>query len=375
MVKSKHSILIRQDAASYAYPVLFAQYTSLSALLEQTTKGRVRVLLTNNHLHNLYRDTITAFLQEPDTFSIVVPDGEQYKTLSYYTKVMDELMALGVGRDAVLIAFGGGVIGDLAGFVAATYMRGIAYIQVPTSLLAMVDSSVGAKTAVNHAQGKNLIGAFYPPEMVVIATAFLVTLDRRTLASGMAEVIKYGLLSGEPMLQEIEAFIASDPIAKLYEQTNLGQWEGLIAACVQVKQHYVEADPREQGIRAHLNLGHTFGHALEYLGHFQAWQHGEAVAWGLYMMACLSARYYNLDNGLAERIKRMLAALNLPYDVPEAFTPERIIAAMALDKKKKQQRLRFVLCREPGVIELVSDIQEGMIHEILHKNAARRCGS
>lgn len=375
MVNSKESILIRQGAALAAYPVVLTQETSLSALLASYTRNRVRVLLTNDRMRALYNDTISNLLAEPNTHCVVVPDGEQYKNLKYYSKVMDALFAFGLGRDGLLIAFGGGVIGDLAGFVAATYLRGIAYIQIPTTLLAMVDSSVGAKTAINHAKGKNLIGAFYAPEAVFIAPTFLATLDKRNLACGMAEIIKYGLLSGESLLQNIEAFVANNPLARLSDKANFTQWGDLITACVRVKQHFVEADPTEQGIRAHLNLGHTFGHALEHLGRFKRWHHGEAVAWGLYSMACLSQLYYGLASDLPERIKRLLIALELPYSVPAAYTPKRIIAAMASDKKKKQQQLRFVLCRKPGVIELVSDVQEGMIHEILHKNAARRWGS
>ncbi len=314
-----------------------------TALLEPL-HGR-RVVVTNETLKPLHAERLAQAL---DAALIALPDGEVYKTLDSVAALYDSFAALGLDRSAVVIALGGGVIGDMAGFAAATYLRGLSFVQIPTSLLAMVDSSVGGKVGVNLPQGKNLVGAFKQPEMVLIDTAVLATLPDVERRCGLAEAIKHGLLA-DPSLLNPDEYSAITP--------------EFIARAVQVKIDVVQQDPYEQNIRAWLNLGHTFGHAIENVAHY-SWRHGEAVAVGLVGAARLSVRHGLADASLAERVVGLLRAAGLPTSY-SGFDAEDLRAAMEQDKKRAGARLRFVLLRGAGEPGLYDDVDDGEIMDVL----------
>ncbi|MDW8326433.1 MAG: 3-dehydroquinate synthase [Anaerolineales bacterium] len=286
--------------------------------------------------------------------SVVVPAGEQYKTLDTVRRLYDAFLQHGLDRQSVVIAFGGGVIGDLAGFAAATFMRGLRWVNVPTTLLAMVDASVGGKTGVDLPQGKNLVGAFHPPALVVADPLVLRTLPREEFCAGMAEVIKHSLI-GDPQLFEA-----------LERGTTFGSLEQLERA-IRVKVEVVQADPFEEGRRATLNLGHTIGHGVEAASGF-ALRHGEAVAVGLWAEAWLAEEMDIAERGLAERIGRVLAQHGLPTRAP-GLDPHAIRAAMSADKKKAAGRLRFALPRAPGDVVWGIVVSEALLAEALRRIA------
>ena len=273
--------------------------------------------------------------------AVLVPDGESHKDWSNLYAVHTRLLELGAERSTALIALGGGVIGDLAGFAAATYQRGVPLIQVPTTLLAQVDSAVGGKTAVNHPLGKNMIGAFYQPRIVLSDTATLVTLPDREYRSGIAEIIKYGAIRDlgffEWLEQNIDALIARDAEAITH---------AVVESC-RIKAEIVAADEREDGERALLNFGHTFGHAIETATGYGSWLHGEAVAAGMVMAAALSERVIGLSHQDAQRIRALIARAGLPVESP-AIDRDRWLEIMARDKKVLGGTARFVLIRELG---------------------------
>jgi 3-dehydroquinate synthase len=286
-----------------------------------------------------------------------LPDGEQHKTLTNAARVLDELAASHAHRDATIVALGGGVVGDIAGFAAACYMRGIAFIQVPTTLLAQVDSSVGGKTGVNHEQGKNLIGAFHQPKLVLIDTHTLTTLPDRELIAGLAEVIKYGAIADLEFLGWLEAnmgeLLRRDPDALAYA----------IQRSCELKAAVVAEDERETGRRAILNFGHTFGHAIENSLGYGEWLHGEAVAAGMLMAAELS----NISEGDLQRLRNLIKAAGLPA-CPPAISAEKMRAAMEMDKKVQAKQLRFVLLRSLGDAYLTSDYDAGLLGRVLARS-------
>ncbi len=304
------------------------------------------VVVSNDKVAPLYGEGLVSKLPHADL--IAVADGEEHKNLGTVSRIYDEMLALGADRHTVLIALGGGVTGDIAGYAAATYMRGIRLIQMPTTLLSMVDSSVGGKVGVDLPQGKNLIGAFKQPQLVVIDTDVLETLPALQWRCGMAEVIKHGLISRPSLL---------DP--KLWEKENIVQ---LVREAVQVKVQVVEADPFEQGIRAHLNLGHTFAHAIEKVTHY-AVPHGEAVAIGLVKAARLSRNLGLIDAGLVERIEAILKQIGLPIDID--LDAHSWYAAMSTDKKWKAGKSRFVLLKGLGAATIVEGLPKSDILAVL----------
>jgi 3-dehydroquinate synthase len=285
---------------------------------------------------------------------ISLPDGEAFKTLETVEDILDTLVENSANRDTTVVALGGGVVGDIAGFAAACYMRGVDFVQVPTTLLAQVDSSVGGKTGVNHASGKNLIGAFHQPRAVLIDTGTLKTLPDRELKAGLAEVIKYGAIVDADFFawieDNLEALIARDADA--------------LAAAVQrsceLKAEIVAEDERESGRRALLNFGHTFGHAIEHCQGYGEWLHGEAVAAGMVMAAQLSAN----DTALAGRIETLLKRAGLPTR-PPAIAANDLLAAMSLDKKVQGKQLRFVLLRSLGDAFVTSDYDTARLETVL----------
>ncbi|MCK6577227.1 MAG: 3-dehydroquinate synthase [Anaerolineae bacterium] len=301
--------------------------------------GRVAII-TNVTLQRLYGDLLRRTL--PEALIVTVPDGETHKTLATVAQIYAEMVDGGLDRQSTVVAFGGGVVGDMAGFAAATYMRGVNLVQVPTSLLSMVDSSVGGKVGVDLPQGKNLVGSFKQPEVVLIDPALLATLPARERACGMAEIIKHGLIA-DPILLDLIA----RPGSLEYDAE-------LIRRAVQVKIDVVQQDPYEQGIRAYLNLGHTFGHAIEQASDY-AFAHGEAVGIGLVAAAMLSARLGMIDAGLVKEVRRLVVQVGLPTRMG-SLDPEIVYDFMKSDKKKKAGKLRFILLSGIAQPQIAADV-------------------
>ncbi|NCT67200.1 MAG: 3-dehydroquinate synthase [Rhodanobacteraceae bacterium] len=320
--------------------------------------GRHVLVVTNETVAPLYLARVQAGLDGLRHATLVLPDGEAHKTLEQAARVFDALAALGATRDATIVALGGGVIGDLAGFAAACWMRGIDFVQMPTTLLAMVDSSVGGKTGVNLPAGKNLVGAFHQPRAVVADTATLATLPAREYRAGLAEVVKYGAIGDAALFAWLEAHAdalnARDPSALA----------AAIAASCRHKAGVVARDEHEQSERALLNFGHTFGHALEAGTGYGTLLHGEAVAIGMVLAAKLSAELGRAPHADAERLAALLAALGLPVTLPPC-DPAQLLALMRLDKKNLAGRLRLILWRGLGRAEIVPDVDEGAIRAVL----------
>ena len=312
------------------------------------------LVVSNDVVAPLYLDRLKANLGGRAIGEVILPDGEEHKTPGSVSAIIDQLVAMGANRDTTVIALGGGVVGDIAGFAAATYMRGVAFIQVPTTLLAQVDSSVGGKTGVNHPGGKNLVGAFHQPEVVLIDTATLDTLPDREVSAGLAEVIKHGAIADLDYLSWIEANIEAlrdrDPAALAHA----------IARSCEIKAAVVAADERERGRRALLNFGHTFGHAIENTVGYGEWLHGEAVGAGMVMAAVLSG----IRDADVDRLRALIAAAGLPTTI-DGIDVRELRAAMNLDKKVIGRRLRFILLRALGDAYVDDDVAEDRLGAVL----------
>jgi len=325
-----------------SYPILIGPgLLDAAALLDEAIAARDVLVVTNATVAPLYLERLVRALAGRRVASLVLPDGERYKTLDTVAHVLDALVERRMNRDACVVALGGGVIGDLAGFAAACYQRGVDFVQAPTTLLAQVDSSVGGKTGVNHPGGKNLIGAFHQPRAVVSDTGTLATLPPRELRAGLAEVIKYGLVADRGFLDwiegSLEALLALDAAALAHA----------IRRCCEIKAEIVAEDEREHGRRALLNLGHTFGHAIEAATGYGEWLHGEAVGAGMLMAADLSRRLGWLDAADLVRVRTLLARAGLPVEAPP-IGAVRALELMAMDKKVLAGRIRLVLMRRLG---------------------------
>ena len=324
--------------------------------------GKQVCIVTNDTVAALYLDRLRATLKGLVVDACVLPDGEQHKTLATYERVVDHLMAHRHGRQTTVVALGGGVVGDIAGFAAATYQRGVAFIQVPTTLLAQVDSSVGGKTGVNHPTGKNMIGAFHQPRCVVIDTQTLATLPAREYRAGLAEVVKYGVIRDRTFFEWLErnvgALLAREAEPLVH----------VIRTSCSIKASVVGADERESGERAILNFGHTFGHALETTAGFGALLHGEAVAIGMVMAADLSAALGRVTHADALRIKRLIERLGLPVRAAIAVDAAAIADAMAMDKKAVAGNIRLVLVEAIGKVSLVDDVPRDLVVRTVQKD-------
>lgn len=316
-------------------------------------RGRA-ALVTNPIVGGLYAPVVVESLRTADfaPLLIEVPDGEAFKTLDTVRTLYDRFVDGGLDRASPVFALGGGVIGDMAGFAAATYMRGVPLVQLPTSLLAMVDASVGGKVAVNHPKGKNLIGAFHQPELVVVDPEVLSTLPQGEFRAGLAEVVKAGLIGSPALFRHLE-------------QRGAEPLEWVIGEAIRVKAAVVEEDPYERGRRAILNLGHTFGHALEVLSDFSL-RHGEAVAVGMAIAAEVAVRMGLCQDSVKERLIALLRKLGLPT-AWAGYEPEAIWEAMATDKKRKGQRLRFVLPRAIGQVVIANDVPKDLVLAVLER--------
>ena len=319
-------------------------------------------LVSNPLVADLYAAPVIAALQQSgyDPRLVLVPDGEDYKNLETLQLIYNQLIENRFDRGCGLLALGGGVIGDMAGFAAATFLRGIPFVQVPTTLLSQVDSSVGGKTAVNHPRGKNLIGAFYQPQLVVIDVATLETLEPREVSAGLAEVIKYG------MIRDADFFAWLEEHQHELRQRDSAALIYAIKKSCQIKADIVEVDERESSIRAHLNFGHTFGHAIENLAGYGQWKHGEAVAVGMVVAATISHAKGMCSKDDIARLVRLLRAVELPVEPPD-FPLAAYVDAMQRDKKVKQGALTMVLNQGIGnvVLEQIDDIA-GLLSTILN---------
>lgn len=343
-----------------SYPIYIGHdLLSQPELLTQHIKGNEVLVVTNETVAPLYLQAVLDSLQDYRCESAVLPDGEQYKNLEVLNQVFDQLLTSHFSRQVTVIALGGGVIGDMSGFAAACYQRGVPFIQIPTTLLSQVDSSVGGKTAVNHALGKNMIGAFYQPQCVIADTNTLNTLEDRQLSSGLAEVIKYGLINDPEFFTWLEGNIVA---LRAREPSALA--EAIERSC-QDKANIVADDELEHGVRALLNLGHTFGHAIETGMGYGNWLHGEAIASGMVMAADLSHRIGWLTLQDVERIKTLLQAAGLPITTPEGMTAEQFVELMSVDKKVQNGVIRLVLLQGVGKAVISDDYSSDLLIETL----------
>lgn len=349
------------NLADRSYPIFIGE-----GLLDKTDmympylgKGRL-VIVTNDVVAPLYLKRVENALGSRVGTTIVLPDGEAHKDLAAVERIYNTLMQGKFDRNTTLVALGGGVIGDITGFAAATYQRGVNFIQLPTTLLAQVDSSVGGKTGVNHPLGKNMIGAFYQPKCVIADMQVLTSLPGREIKAGLAEVLKYGLIGQsrffEWLAENSQAILKLDPVC-LAE---------LVRICCEAKAKLVAEDERESGARALLNLGHTFGHAIETASGYGTWLHGETVAMGMVMAADLSMRMGWLDQPTAGHIRSVLEEnFSMPVIPPADITVEQYLNLMASDKKAELGKIRFVLLRALGQAVIEADVDSALLNETL----------
>ena len=348
------------DLGDRSYPIFIGpRLLQLPELYRPYIRGRQVMVVSNETVAPLYLDKVRQALDGYQVEQVILPDGEQYKTLEVLGSIFDALLEKRFNRHCCLVALGGGVVGDMAGFAAASYQRGVDFIQIPTTLLAQVDSSVGGKTGVNHPLGKNMIGAFHQPRCVLADTDTLATLDDRQLSAGLAEIVKYGLIMDAAFFAWLENNIdrlrARDTEALVYA----------IERSCQCKAEIVAADERESGKRALLNLGHTFGHAIETGMGYGAWLHGEGVAAGMAMAADLSTRHGWLSASDLARIRQLLVRAGLPVTPPPDIGPERFLELMAVDKKALDSGLRLILLQSIGKATICNDYDRRLLDNTL----------
>lgn len=352
---------IQVDLGVRSYPIYIGQnlMSDGETLSRYLLKKRI-LIVTNETVAPLYlkqiQETMASF---GEVESVTLPDGEQFKDLAHLDTIFTALLQQNYGRDSVLVALGGGVIGDMTGFAAACYQRGIDFIQIPTTLLSQVDSSVGGKTAVNHPLGKNMIGAFYQPQIVLIDTLCLHTLPAREFAAGMAEVIKYGIMWDADFFQWLEDNVTAlktlDAEALVYA----------ISRCCEIKADVVSQDETEQGVRALLNLGHTFGHAIEAEMGYGNWLHGEAVSAGTVLAAKTAKALGLIDESIVCRIIQLLQAFDLPVSAPESMDFDSFIQHMRRDKKVLGGQIRLVLPTAIGRADVFSQVTESTLEQVI----------
>ncbi|MFQ5642217.1 MAG: 3-dehydroquinate synthase [Thiogranum sp.] len=354
---------LQLELGERSYPIHIGPgLISQASLYQPHIRGRQVMLVSNETVAPLYLQSVREALSGYQLEQVILPDGEEYKTLEILNLIFDALLQKRFNRNCCLVALGGGVVGDMTGFAAASYQRGVDFIQLPTTLLAQVDSSVGGKTGVNHALGKNMIGAFHQPRCVLADTATLDTLDDRQLSAGIAEVIKYGLIGDAEFFtwleKNMERLLARDTEALIYA----------VERSCRCKADIVAADERESGKRALLNLGHTFGHAIETGMGYGNWLHGEGVAAGMAMAADLSARHGWISAGDVERIRTLLVQARLPVDAPVGMDREQFLELMAVDKKALDSGLRLILLDGIGRAKVCADFDSALLHQTLeHK--------
>ncbi len=355
---------LRVELNEKSYPIYIGSgLIGQKQLLIKYISSKQVLIVTNTTIAPLYLETVCDNLTGFQVETVILPDGEQFKNIKYLTKIFDQLLEKKYNRNSTLIALGGGVIGDMGGFAAACYQRGIAFIQIPTTVLAQVDSSVGGKTGVNHPLGKNMIGAFYQPQCVIADIDVLNTLDDRQLIAGIAEVIKYGLIRDLDFFEWLEKNMAllltrdKDALSYVIERS-----------CIN-KAEIVAEDEFESGIRAILNLGHTFGHAIETGMGYGKYLHGEAVAIGIGYAVDLSRAMGWLSSKEVERIMSLLKSAKLPVVPPEQMKVEQFIDLMAVDKKNVDGKIKLILLKEIGKASLPINVDQALLEKTL-KNYA-----
>ncbi len=348
---------------THEYPIYIGEnLLSDTTLLCRHIEASQVLIVTNETLAPLYLTRVQQAFSSRQCDVVVLPDGECHKNEKNLFAIYDTLIKYDHHRDTALIALGGGVIGDITGFAAATYQRGVKFVQLPTTLLAQVDASIGGKTAINHPLGKNMIGSFHQPQAVIMDLSTLTTLPEREFRAGFGEVIKYGLLVGGDFLNTLQEVLEGD-----LTTISKKQLASLIAQCCSIKAVIVEEDEKENGRRALLNLGHTFAHALEAYTNYQRWLHGEAVAIGLYCAAMLSHQLGYLDKESCALVDALLTAAKLPRRLPKEIDLSELQALMLKDKKIKNKILRFVLMRAPGDCYLETGVTEKILRHALIK--------
>ena len=353
---------IRVSLGDRSYPIsIDAELLSNSALFGNINPNDAVVIISNETVSPLYSQQLmnTLNARQCQVALLELADGEKYKTLDTFNQIMTFLLEGNYGRDVTLVALGGGVIGDLVGFAAASYQRGVKFIQVPTTLLSQVDSSVGGKTGVNHPLGKNMIGAFYQPQSVVIDINSLSTLPEREFSAGMAEVIKYGIIIDQPFFHWLEQNV--DKLMSL-DASSLNY---AIARCCQIKADVVAADEKEAGVRTLLNLGHTFAHAIEAEMGYGNWLHGEAVAVGMILAAETSLALGLISEAQMEMIKALIKRANLPVKAPKEMSYDSFIRHMMRDKKVLSGRLRLVLPTSIGRSEVIDNTPRELLKSVI----------
>lgn len=348
-----------------SYPIYIGQdLLGKSELIEPYVAGSQVLMVTNETIAPLYLDKAKKMFASYQLETVILPDGEKYKNLDELNKIYDALLSAKFDRTCTLVALGGGVVGDMTGFAAASYQRGVNFIQIPTTLLAQVDSSVGGKTGVNHPKGKNMIGAFHQPRCVIADSDTLNTLEDKQLSAGIAEVIKYGLIRDMEFTRWLE-----EHMHKLLERDPEALSYAIEISC-RCKAEIVAADEKEGGVRALLNLGHTFGHAIETSAGYGNWLHGEAVATGMLMAADLSMRMGNLTEHDVERVDNILDMAMLPTRAPHHMDYDHFIELMAVDKKVRDGKINFVLFNKLGDAMITSDYDPELLRETIEAHRA-----
>lgn len=348
------------DLGERSYPISIGENLLARAeLFSSVIKGKKVMIVTNDVVSPLYLERIKETLINFELDQVILPDGEKHKNIQTFEIILTRLLANKHARDTTIVALGGGVIGDMAGFAAACYQRGVPFIQVPTTVLAQVDSSVGGKTAVNHELGKNMIGAFYQPQAVIIDINCLKTLPAREFSAGMAEVIKYGIIYDQEFFTWIadnsKNIKALEPEAIIY----------MIKRCCEIKAEVVSLDEKEHGIRALLNLGHTFGHAIEAEQGYGNWLHGEAVAVGMVLAAKTSLILGLVEHAEVEQIIQLITEFDLPLAAPKEMHYEQFAVHMQLDKKVLDGKLRLILPTSIGTSEIVEGVSEQVLRSVI----------
>ena len=342
-----------------SYPIYIGvELLQDSALIQKHIQTKAVCIVSNTTVSKLYLSELKKSLNHCRVIEVILEDGEQFKNADSLNQIYTALLDNKFNRDSTIVALGGGVVGDIAGFAAASFMRGIPFIQIPTTLLSQVDSSVGGKTGINHLLGKNMIGAFYQPQAVIIDMYVLKTLDLREISAGLAEVIKYGLIWDKAFFDHLETYIND------LKNLNIIQLEQAIYRSCEIKAEVVSQDEKETGLRAILNLGHTFGHAIENCLGYGEWLHGEAVGCGMVMAAQMSLAHDWISDIDFDRISKLINAAGLPIKKPN-ISKDDFLAAMSLDKKNKNQEIYLVLQQGIGKAIITKDYSLTELEKVL----------
>ena len=359
------SISVTLPQTAYEIAIAPGGLTQLGSHLSQLNLGKKILLVSNPDIFEHYGEQALTSLQEAgfDVFHHLIPAGERYKTLESIGKIYDVALENHLERSSTLVALGGGVVGDMTGFAAATWLRGVNFVQVPTSLLAMVDASIGGKTGVNHPQGKNLIGAFYQPRLVLIDPQVLKTLPEKEFRAGMAEVIKYGIIWDAELFRRLEQSDRLDQLNTVPEEL----LQTILAHSCQAKADVVSKDEKEAGLRAILNYGHTVGHAVESLTGYSTVIHGEAVAIGMVVAGDIATRMGLWSSDDAQRQNDLIRKAGLPTHIPAGVDIEAIIETLQTDKKVKAGKVRFVLPTQIGAATVTDQVTDDLIRQVLQE--------